>query len=75
VDDSDAFADFWSKLASKYKENQKVFFGLMNEPHDMDSAVWFKLAQAAINAIRDTKAANMIFVPGNCWTGAHRYMT
>lgn len=29
------FASLWSQLASKYKSNTKVIFGLMNEPHGM----------------------------------------
>src|SRR5262249_48418939 len=31
------FADFWSRLATAFKSNSKVIFGLMNEPHDMST--------------------------------------
>ncbi len=65
-----AFADFWSRMATLYKSNPKVIFGLSNEPHDMGTMQWFNAAQAAINAIRATGSVNMIMVPGNGYTGA-----
>lgn len=66
----DAFADFWSKLASLYKNNNKVIFGLMNEPHTMPTELWRDAANKAISAIRKAGAGNLILVPGNAWTGA-----
>ncbi len=68
-----AFADFWSKLASLYKSNSRVIFGLMNEPRDMPTEIWRDDANTAIQAIRNTGATNLIFVPGNAWTGAHSW--
>ncbi len=68
-----AFADFWSKLASLYQSNSQVIFGLMNEPHDMPTELWCDDANAAIQAIRNTGATNLILVPGNAWTGAHSW--
>ncbi|CAK8710888.1 Cellulase family glycosylhydrolase [Candidatus Electronema halotolerans] len=65
-----AFADFWSKLASHYKENNQVIFGLMNEPNSMPTAQLVTSENAAIAAIRDAGAKNLILVPGNGWTGA-----
>jgi len=65
-----AFADFWSKLADYYKGNPNVIFGLMNEPNTMATELWLTDANAAIAAIRATGATNLIFVPGNAWTGA-----
>jgi endoglucanase len=65
-----AFANFWSRLASQFKGNDKVFFGLMNEPHDMPTEQWVTAANAAIAAIRRTGAGNLILVPGNGYTGA-----
>jgi len=65
-----AFTDFWTKLATHYKGNSKVVFGIMNEPHDMSTEVWRDAANAAITAIRNTGATNLITVPGNAWTGA-----
>jgi endoglucanase len=79
-----AFADFWSKMASVYKDNPLVSYGLINEPnnnpasnHDPNGAAirqstmaWFQAAQAAITAIRNTGSTQRIYVPGNCWTAA-----
>jgi len=65
-----AFADFWSKLAKYYINNPRVIFGLMNEPNSMQTELWLSDANAAIAAIRQTGAKQLIFVPGNAWTGA-----
>lgn len=64
------FADFWSRLAATFKNNPKVIFGLMNEPHDLPTEQWVKAAQAGINAIRSVGATQLILVPGNGWSGA-----
>lgn len=68
-----AFADFWSRLAERYRGNDRVVFGLMNEPHSMSTELWRDNANAAIQAIRATGATNLILVPGNAWTGAHSW--
>lgn len=65
-----AFADFWTRIAIVYKNNPKVVFGLTNEPSNMSTMQWFNAAQAAINAIRNSGATNMIMVQGNGWSGA-----
>lgn len=68
-----AFVDFWSRLAQTYKSEPKVWFGLMNEPHDMQTENWLTSANAAIAGIRSAGAINRILVPGNGWTGAHSW--
>jgi endoglucanase len=68
-----SLADFWSRLSSEFKDNSRVIFGLMNEPHTMPTEQWRDAANAAIAAIRDTGATNLILVPGNAWTGAHSW--
>lgn len=68
-----AFADFWSRLASKYKDNDRVIFGLMNEPNTMPSEQWRAAANIAIAAIRNTGANHLILVPGNAWSGAYSW--
>ena len=68
-----AFADVWRRLAERYKGRDGVVFGLMNEPHDMKTEDWARAAQAAVDAIRSTKACNRVLVPGNAWTGAHSW--
>lgn len=68
-----AFADFWTRMANQYKNNDRVIFCLINEPNTMPTEQWRDAAQAAITAIRNTGATNLILVPGNAWTGAHSW--
>ena len=67
------FADFWSRLATEFKGNPNVLFGLMNEPYGLPTEQWVGSANAAIAAIRATGATNLILVPGNAWSGAHSW--
>jgi endoglucanase len=65
-----AFSNFWYQIANIYKTNDHVIFGLMNEPNAVQQSQLVPSLNAAIAAIRATGATNMIFVPGNRWTGA-----
>jgi aryl-phospho-beta-D-glucosidase BglC (GH1 family) len=65
------FGAFWGELARRFADNEKVLFGLMNEPHDMPSSLNVANLQAAVNAIRANNATNLIIAPGNAWTGGH----
>ena len=67
------FGAFWGELASRFASNEKVIFGLMNEPHDMPSALLLANLQAAVDAIRKAGAKNLIIAPGNSWTGGHSW--
>ena len=67
------FADFWKRLAGRFKSSPQIWFGLMNEPHDLPDDQWLGAANAAIAAIRKTGSTNLILVPGNAWTGAHSW--
>jgi len=69
------FAFFWERVAGEFKDNPHVWFGLMNEPHDMPTQQWLDAANTAIAAIRRTGAKNLILVPGNHWTGAHSWVS
>jgi endoglucanase len=69
------FAHFWSQLAYEFQAEPDVVFGLINEPHDIDTGMWRFAANTAIAAIRAAKATNLILVPGNHWTGAHSWTT
>jgi endoglucanase len=70
-----AFAAFWKKLADHYKTNERVVFGLMNEPFKPRADVWRRAVDAAVQAIRDTGARNLILVPGTIWSGAHSWQS
>lgn len=71
----EAFADFWGRLARLYANDDRVVFGLMNEPNTMPVGQWVDAANAATDAIRrKARAKNLILVPGTAWTGAHSWM-
>ncbi|KAB8291741.1 hypothetical protein EYC80_006536 [Monilinia laxa] len=67
------FGVFWGELAKRFRNNQNVIFGLMNEPHDMPTSLVLANDQAAITAIRKAGARNLILAPGNAWTGGHSW--
>lgn len=70
-----ALGDLWGRLAPQFKSNAKVGFGLMNEPKGLATEIWLAAANAAIAEIRRTGAKNLVFVPGNGWTGAHSWLS
>ncbi len=67
---NDTFNDLWSRLATAFADNDRVIFGLMNEPTMPTTETWRTNAQLALNAIRSTGAQNLVLVPGNGYTGA-----
>lgn len=69
------FADLWRRLADTFKNDKKVWFGLMNEPHDMPVGQWLSAANTAVAAVRATGAKNLVLVPGSSWTGAHSWIS
>jgi endoglucanase len=64
------FSNFWYQVAAIYKTNNHVFFGLNNEPANMQETQLVTALNTAIQGIRNAGASNLIFVPGNRWTGA-----
>lgn len=70
---TEQFAEFWGELAKRFADNEKVIFGLMNEPHDMPSSLLLDNLQAAVDAIRAAGATNLILAPGNSWSGGHSW--
>ena len=34
---TEQFAEFWHEIAKRFRDNEKVIFGINNEPHDMVS--------------------------------------
>jgi endoglucanase len=70
-----ALADLWRRLAEHYKGNDRIIFGLMNEPKSLPTETWLEAANAAIASIRKAGARNLVLVPGNGWTGAHSWLS
>lgn len=70
-------ASLWSQLATKYKSQPNVIFGIMNEPHDLPSVpIWGQTVQDVVTAIRGTGATqNLILLPGNDFTSAGSFIS
>ncbi|KAJ6572072.1 endoglucanase [Mycena capillaripes] len=71
------FAATWGEIAAMYKDNPKIIFGIMNEPHDVpDINLWAASVQAAVTAIRKAGATTqIILLPGNNWTSAATFVS
>lgn len=61
-----SFADLWGQVAANYKKEDRVWFGIMNEPYDLPLlSSWRDTVQAAVTAIRKAGAATQfVFLPG-----------
>ncbi|PVI01862.1 glycoside hydrolase family 5 protein [Periconia macrospinosa] len=71
---TESLAAFWTEFSTRFKTNPNVIFGIMNEPHTMPTDLVLKNDQAMIDAIRAAGAQQLILVPGNGFTGAHRWL-
>ncbi|POR34316.1 Endoglucanase EG-II [Tolypocladium paradoxum] len=72
----DELADVWQQLALKYANNDKVVFGLMNEPHDLDISLWAQTCQKVVTAIRNAGAkSQMILLPGTNFASAETFVS
>ena len=66
----DMLCDLWWQLAQRYKGDERVMFGITNEPAWIPTVTWFACAQRIVDAIRSTGAKNVIVMPGDHFTGA-----
>jgi endoglucanase len=71
------FAQTWSQIATHYKDQPRVIFDVMNEPHDsegisdFDETIWAATTQTVVTAIRDAGATSqMIFLSTSNWQNA-----
>ena len=69
-------ASFWKSLATEFKSFDNIYaYGLMNEPHDLDSCTtWFEMAQLCIDSIRTVDMDTRIMVGGDSWWAAERWL-
>ncbi|KAJ9136953.1 Beta-1,4-endoglucanase [Coniochaeta hoffmannii] len=69
---NDHFVIVWKQLATKYASQSRIWFGIMNEPHDIPSiATWAETVQAVVTAIRNAGAmSQFISLPGSDWQSA-----
>ena len=56
----DDLKKWFTEMAKKYKNNTYVWFNIMNEPYGASNEQWIEIHEAAIKAIRDTGANNII---------------
>ncbi|KAJ7512462.1 carbohydrate-binding module family 1 protein/Glycoside hydrolase family 5 protein [Mycena galericulata] len=69
---NEQFAATWGSIAAMYKNESKIIFG----PHDIpDIELWAGSVQAAVTAIRNAGAEQMILLPGNDWTSAETFVS
>lgn len=69
---NDQFVSVWTQLAQKYASQSRIWFGTMNEPHDVPNiSTWAATVQAVVTAIRQAGATSQfISLPGNDWQSA-----
>lgn len=72
----DQFVNLWTQLATKYKSESRVVFGIMNEPHDLTLSTWVTTVQKVVTAIRGAGATSqMILLPGTDYTSAGNFIS
>ncbi|TWU76140.1 hypothetical protein ED733_000467 [Metarhizium rileyi] len=72
----EVFAGLWKQLATYYAKSDRIIFGLMNEPHDLDIKLWAKSCQAAVTAIRKAGATSqIILLPGTNFASAETFVS
>ncbi len=65
--------NLWERLARQYRDNDRVIFGLMNEPVKISASNWAAIARDSLAGIRATGARNLVLVPGAYWSGAYSW--
>jgi endoglucanase len=77
--DADHAPEFWRSVATAFRDDPAVFFGVYGEPHDISWSCWrdggpacptpYRAAgmQSLVDAIRSTGARQPIAVPGIDW--------
>ncbi|KAI6778374.1 Endoglucanase EG-II [Emericellopsis cladophorae] len=74
--DDEDFVDIWAQLAKKYANNDKVMFGIMNEPHDLDIVRWAQTCQKVVTGIRKAGAeSQIILLPGTNFASAETFVS
>jgi endoglucanase len=68
-------SDFWAKVATAFKAQPHVAYGLMNEPAAFKPPEWRKVVDATVRAIRAKGSTQLLMVPGAGWNGAHSWVS
>ncbi|TQS33915.1 hypothetical protein Golomagni_05725 [Golovinomyces magnicellulatus] len=66
----------WSKIAKTYSDTDKVVYGVMNEPHDLEIKPWVNTVQKVVTGIRKAGATDsIILLPGANFTSALTFVS
>ncbi|KAF8434770.1 glycoside hydrolase superfamily [Boletus edulis BED1] len=69
---NEVFAELWYNIVDYWKYENRVIFGVMNEPHGVPAGS----VQAAVTATRSTGAnSQIILLPGNNYTSAETFIS
>jgi len=78
----EALADVWTRLSAAFgSDSNVVAYGLMNEPHGIESntieaaRMWERASQAAVSAIRAAGDGSLILVPGSNWSQVQTWVS
>jgi endoglucanase len=69
-DDHEArFLGIWEQIAARYqKHSDRLYFELLNEPHDkLDAARWNALARAGLGVVRKTNPRRIVIIGPTQW--------
>ncbi|EED79362.1 candidate extracellular endoglucanase from glycoside hydrolase family GH5 [Postia placenta Mad-698-R] len=69
------FASIWTQLADEYGSNDRIIFGIMNEPHDLNVTEWVASVQYVVNAVRSAGSTNYLLLPGSNYSSAQTFPT
>ncbi|KAG2751156.1 glycoside hydrolase family 5 protein [Suillus brevipes Sb2] len=76
---NEIFAELWFNIASYWKNESKVIFGVMNEPHDIPNiTTWAESVQVMQSQPFGQEAGastQMILLPGNNYTSAQTFVS
>lgn len=61
-----SMASWWTSAATAFRDNPRVWCGLINEPNYINTE-WLRLMDSLATAVRDTGNRNPILVGAPCW--------
>jgi aryl-phospho-beta-D-glucosidase BglC (GH1 family) len=75
-----ALAGVWRRISRAFVDHPRVFYGLMNEPHDIGpvegltgARIWELASQKALDAIRENGDKKAVLVSGYGWSAARSW--
>ncbi|KAG1902489.1 glycoside hydrolase family 5 protein [Suillus fuscotomentosus] len=77
---NEVFAELWSNIASYWKNETKVIFGVMNEPHDIPNiSAWAESGMCSLVRLQPfgklAPSTQMILLPGTNYASAKTFVS